>query len=34
MPRTKPPYPAEFRQQIVELTRAGESPAELLREFG
>ena len=26
MPRTKPPHPAEFRQQIVELTRAGESP--------
>jgi transposase len=32
--RTKPPYPAEFRQQIVELARAGRSPVELSREFG
>jgi transposase len=34
MPRTRPPYPAEFRQQIIELARAGRSPAELSREFG
>lgn len=34
MPRSRPPYPAEFRQQIVELVRAGRSPAELAREFG
>lgn len=34
MPRTNPPYPAEFRQQIVELARAGRAPAELSREFG
>jgi transposase len=34
MPRTRPPYPAEFRQQIIELARAGKSPAELSREFG
>ena len=33
MPRTKPPYPAEFRQQMVELVQAGRSPAELGREF-
>ena len=34
MPRTRPPYPAEFREQIVELARAGRTPAELAREFG
>jgi transposase len=34
MPKSRPPYPAEFRQQIVELARAGRSPAELSREFG
>jgi len=34
MPRAKPPYPAEFRQQIIELARAGRTPAELSREFG
>lgn len=34
MPRTRPPYPAEFRQQIVELARLGRTPAELAAEFG
>ena len=34
MPSTKPPYPAEFREQIVELVHVGRSPAELAREFG
>jgi transposase len=33
MPKTHPPYPAEFRQQIIELVRAGRPPAELSREF-
>src|SRR5215210_3270703 len=33
MPRTHAPYPAEFRQQIVELVRAGRKPFELAREF-
>ena len=33
MPRTHPPYPPEYRQQIVELVRAGRSPEELAREF-
>ena len=33
MGRTKPPYPAAFRQQIVELFRAGRSQSELAREF-
>lgn len=34
MSRTKPPYPAEFREQIVELARVGRTPGELAREFG
>ena len=33
MPRTRAPYPLEFRQQMVELVRAGRSPEELSREF-
>jgi len=33
MPRTRPPYAPEFRQQIIELVRAGRSPEELAREF-
>ena len=34
MPKTRPPYPAEFRQQMIELVRAcGKTPAELSREF-
>ena len=34
MPTPKPPYPAVFRQQIVELVRAGRGVSELAREFG
>ena len=33
MPRTRAPYPEEFRQQIVELVRSGRSPGELAKEF-
>ena len=33
MPRTRPPYPPEYRQQIIDLVRAGRSPEELAREF-
>lgn len=33
MPQTRPPYPPEFREQIVELHRAGRSFAELAAEF-
>jgi len=33
MPRTRPPYPAEFRRQMVELARAGRTPEELSKEF-
>ncbi len=33
MPRKRPPYRAEFRQQMIELVRAGRTPEELSREF-
>ncbi len=33
MPRTRPPYPPEFRRQIVELVRAGRSMREVAQEF-
>jgi len=33
MPRTRPAYPPEYRQQIIDLVRAGHSPEELAREF-
>ncbi len=33
MPRTRNPYPAEFRDQIVALARAGRGVEELAREF-
>jgi transposase len=33
MPRTRSPYPPEFRRQIVELVRAGRTPRELAQEF-
>ena len=33
MPRSHRPYPAEFRQQLVELVRTGRSPEELADEF-
>ncbi len=34
MPNPKPPYSAQFREQMVELVRAGRKPAELAKEFG
>ena len=33
MPRTRAPYPPEFRRQMVDLVRAGRNPEELAREF-
>jgi transposase len=33
MPRTRNPYPAEFREQIVALAQAGRSVEALAREF-
>jgi transposase len=33
MPRTRKPYPPEFKRQMIELVRAGRNPEELAREF-
>ncbi len=33
MSKTRAPYAPEFRQQMVELVRAGRSPEELRRYF-
>jgi len=33
MGKTRPPYPQQFKDQIVALVRAGRTPAELAREF-
>ena len=33
MPKSRPPYPPEFRQQMVDLVQAGRTPEELSREF-
>ena len=33
MPRTHRPYPAEFRQRMLELVRAGRKPEQLAKEF-
>ncbi len=33
MPRTRNPYPAEFREQIIALARTGRSVEDLAREF-
>jgi transposase len=33
LPKSRPPYPAEYRRRIVELARAGRSFADLAREF-
>ncbi len=35
MPRTRPPYPPEFRAEAVKLARSSEKPlSELARDFG
>ena len=34
MGKFHPPYSAEFRQQTVELAKAGRSPSDLARAFG
>ncbi len=33
MPKSRPPYAPEFRQQMIELVGAGRTPEELSREF-
>ena len=34
MSKSKPPYSAQFRQQMIELVQAGRKPSELAQEFG
>ena len=33
MPRKHPPYPPEYRRQMVDLVRSGRTPEELARDF-
>ncbi len=33
MPKSRPPYPPEFRQQMIELVQVGRTPESLSREF-
>lgn len=33
MPKPRPAYPAEFRQTVIDLARAGRRPRELAAEF-
>ncbi len=33
MPKSRPPYAPEYRQQLVDLVRGGRTPEELSREF-
>ena len=33
MGKKRPPYAPEFRQQVIELVRAGRTPEDLAREF-
>ena len=33
MPKSRPPYAPEFRQQMIDLVRAGRTPESLSREF-
>ncbi len=33
MPKTRSPYPPEFKRQMIELVRAGRTPRELAQEF-
>ena len=33
MPKTRKPYPPEFREQLVALVRTGRTPEDLAREF-
>jgi transposase len=33
MPKSRPPYPPEFRRRVIELVRAGRTPEQLAKEF-
>jgi transposase len=32
MPKSRPPYPPEFRQRVIDLVRKGRTPGELARQ--
>jgi len=34
MPKSRPPYPPELRRRLVEMLRAGKSPAKSAQELG
>lgn len=34
MPKTRPPYPAEYRRRIVDLVRSGRTPESIEKQFG
>jgi transposase len=34
MPHPKAPYPAQFRQQMIDLVATGRRPSDLARQFG
>lgn len=33
MPRSRPPYPPEFRHELIQLVRAGRTPEELSKQY-
>ncbi len=33
MPRSRPPYPPEFRQELVQLVRSGRTPEDLSKQY-
>jgi transposase len=33
MPKSHPPYPAEYRRRLIDMVRAGRTPEELARRF-
>ena len=33
MPRSRPPYPREFRQELIQLARSGRTPESLSKEY-
>ncbi len=33
MPRSRPPYPEEFKARMIELVRSGQPPEELSRQY-
>jgi transposase len=33
MPRSRPPYPSEFRHELVQLVRSGRSPEDVSKQY-